>query len=412
MPVRLAALAIGGIVGGAFANYLIYTGCYFPRPISPWADPDKEAPPRKATDRVPLLGWLGLRREASIHGRGFWIRPILIEVAMAIGLPLLYWHETQSVGILPAAFATAAGAFEPWATQIFFGHVLLVTLMVAATFIDFDETTIPDVITVPGTIIALIMMSCSLKWLLPAVGGPAGAPLLVHVTYEFPWPPADPKWQGTTGLWLGLGIWSGWCFALANRRVILRHGVAKAVEYFMAGLTRRYNWQLLLGIWLVGFFAIIGVHKWGGTHWEGLFTSLVGLAVGGGVVWAIRIVASLAMNAEAMGFGDVTLMAMVGAFCGWQTAVLAFALAPFTAIAIVIVQFVLTRNRSVPFGPYLCAGTLLTIIYWDEVYLGWFSRNFNLLGPIVLPGAAAMLGLMGVMLFISRMVKQVLRGSA
>ena len=64
--------------------------------------------PKKArrgpvSDRIPILGWFGLRREASIHGSGFWVRPILIEIGVAISLPLIYWFETQSGLLLPAA---------------------------------------------------------------------------------------------------------------------------------------------------------------------------------------------------------------------------------------------------------------------------------------------------------------------
>ena len=141
-------------------------------------------------------------------------------------------------------------------------------------------------------------------------------------------------------------------------------------------------------------------------HWHGLFSSLVGLAVGGGIVWAIRIVASGAMRVEAMGFGDVTLMAMIGAFIGWQGAVAAFFLSPFAAIAIIIVQYIITRNPRVPFGPYLCAGTLLTIIFWDRVYNGAIAPNFGLLGNMILWMCLSLLGLMGGLLFVWRLIKE------
>ena len=57
--------------------------------------------------------------------------------------------------------------FEARATQIFFAHAILVVLMVAATFIDFDEQTIPDVITIPGTLIALIIASSTVFAFMP-----------------------------------------------------------------------------------------------------------------------------------------------------------------------------------------------------------------------------------------------------
>ncbi len=84
-----------------------------------------------------------------------------------------------------------------------------------------------------------------------------------------------------------------------------------------------------------------------------------------------------------MGFGDVTLMAMIGALVGWQCALLAFFLAPMTAIAIVLVQFVFTRQPAIPFGPYLCAGTLVTIFGWDLLW-NQAASQYVMLGSILL----------------------------
>ena len=416
IELRMIVLALLGIAGGAFANYLIYTWSYFPRPISPWAPPHTDAPPRESRDRIPVLGWFGLRREKELHGRGFWVRPVLIELAMGIALPALYWYEALSSDLIPAGLpAGFAAQFEPWGTQIFFGHAILLVLMVAATFIDFDEQTIPDIITIPGTIIALILASCSLTWFLPGfVPAAAGGGVILPITFEHPWVtlPWAPvgKWAGQTGLMTGLAIWSGWCFALADRRVILRKGFAKAIEFFFAGLVRYRTWILLVGIWVVGLIGITIVHAIGGTYWWGLFSALVGLAIGGGIVWGIRIVASVSLGVEAMGFGDVTLMAMIGAFLGWQASLISFFLAPFTAIVIVIIQYAVTRNRAVPFGPYLCAGTLLTILYWDAFYTNWLARNLMMMGPWVMWFGLGLLVIMGVMLFVWRIIKESILG--
>ena len=110
------------------------------------------------------------------------------------------------------------------------------------------------------------------------------------------------------------------------------------------------------------------------------------------------------MRREAMGFGDVTLMAMIGAFLGWQAALLTFFLAPFTSIVIVLVKLLITGEKETPFGPYLSAGAVLTVVFWPRLF-AWFEPNLNILGPMLLPFAAAMLGLMGVMLFVMQIVK-------
>jgi leader peptidase (prepilin peptidase) / N-methyltransferase len=104
----------------------------------------------------------------------------------------------------------------------------------------------------------------------------------------------------------------------------------------------------------------------------------------------------------------VTLMAMIGAFVGWQAALIAFFLSPFAAIVIVLVRYVVTRDAYTPFGPYLCAGMILTILWWDRLYSGWLVNNLLLMGPVLLWFSIAMLGLMAVMLFVWRHIKRLL----
>ena len=184
------------------------------------------------------------------------------------------------------------------------------------------------------------------------------------------------------------------------------------MKHFVNGLFHYGFWKFLAAIWLLGGLGIFYVWSVGGEHWKGLFSALVGLAVGGGVIWAIRIVATWALNMEAMGFGDVTLMAMIGAFLGWQAAVIAFFLSPFAAIVIVLVRYIITRDAYTPFGPYLCAGTLMTIYFWDRIYNGWLAGNLLMMGPMLMWLCLAMLGLMAVMLFVWRHIKMaLLRGA-
>ncbi|MCA9135272.1 MAG: prepilin peptidase [Planctomycetales bacterium] len=405
IPARLVLLSIIGLVLGVIANLAIYRFAWQPRSIGPWGPKHEKAGPRQTIDRIPIVGWFALRRESGIHGSGFWIRPLLLEIAMAISVPAYYWFVTQTGLLFPAPLRNAAAitAYEPWMTTVFASHLVMISLMVAATFIDFDDQTIPDELTVPGTLIALALGAMSMNVFLPAL--PMKAPL-APMAFQMPFPAPGPQWFGPTGWWTGIGIWTGWCFALANRRWITRRGIGKALEYFFASLLRDGRWPLLLGIWIVGGIGIRIVFGFKGASWIGLLTALVGLAVGGGVVWAIRIVGSVAMRREAMGFGDVTLMAMIGAFIGWQGAVMSFFLAPIAAIAIVLVYFIITRNSEIPFGPYLCVGTMLSIFGWDRLVNGWFLGNLAILGPFMLWLFVAMTGIMGVMLYFWRIFKE------
>ncbi len=190
---------------------------------------------------------------------------------------------------------------------------------------------------------------------------------MTETTFNVPWPFED-KWMGGLGLLTALAIWLTWCFSLLERHLVLRRGLVRAFGYFIHGIRRRSHSKWVGVMAAMGACVVLGAWTVGGEPFRGLLTSLIGLAVGGGSVWAVRIVASAALRQEAMGFGDVTLMAMIGALVGWQCALLAFFLAPMTAIAIVLVQFMFTPSAGIPFGPYLCAGTLVTIFGWDLIW--------------------------------------------
>ena len=66
-------------------------------------------------------------------------------------------------------------------------------------------------------------------------------------------------------------------------------------------------------------------------HWHGLAWSLAGLATGAGVTWLARSISSLLLGQEALGFGDVMVMGLIGSFLGWQPVLIVFLLAPLCA---------------------------------------------------------------------------------
>lgn len=411
--VQAIALATVGLCGGALANHAITTWCWLNRPSSPWADGSKwkfdepqsaiqrSLPHRTWLDRIPVCGWWRLRRESTLYGRGHWVRPLLIELGLAAALPIVH-AAYFSGGLLPVdanpATVTACG---PWMTWLFINHAWLLVVMVAATFIDFDERTIPDSLTLPGTLLALTMASISPLVFLPGVNVNGLSPVTVNSPGRL-----LTSWMSSAGLVTCLFIWSVFCFALADRRWIARRGFRKAVDYFVARLFRHWTWKLLLGIWIGGCVGILVVYQLRGLHWLGLSTALAGLAVGGGMIWAIRLIGKLALGREAMGFGDVTLMAMIGAVIGWQASIAAFFLSPIVAIVFVLGRFLVTRDGSTPYGPYLCAGTMLTIAFWDPIYNGNLSMTLLMLDGALLWFAGAMLLLMLAMLWVMRLAKE------
>ena len=126
------------------------------------------------------------------------------------------------------------------------------------------------------------------------------------------------------------------------------------------------------------------------------------------MIWAVRIVGGHALGQEAMGFGDVTLMAMIGAFLGWQATLIVFFLAPFAALFISVTQWLLTRRRDIAFGPYLCLSACFLVVCWPFV---WEKVGHIFAMGSFIPAAVAVgLALMGVMLVGLKWLKETLLG--
>ena len=405
MGLIVAGLIVVGLLLGPFINFAIYSFAYFPRPISPWQQRPSEIGVRSWQAQLPIVGWLSRRGEAVHFGRAFWIRPFLIELSAPIALVLLFQNCMSGtfvpIGLLPISPVTL------WHQFIAYG--VLISLMTIATFIDFDERTIPDLITIPGTILGLLGSVLMSDWrlheiVLPVFPGVQGLAMPIQASSPSSW---NASWGGSFGLLIGLLFWSLWCFGMADRRWITRRGTEKAFIYFFAVLKRSPSTKLLLVLWLAGCVGLSMAYGMvGPTQWEALLSSLFGMGLGGGLVWGFRIVACWAMGQEALGFGDVTLMAMIGSFLGWQVVWIAFFLAPFFGMLFVVVVWILTRDNSLPFGPYLCAATLYVMLDWVRV---WEMCSQMFLPPeLLIPIFLVMLIALGALLWIVQTVKQAL----
>jgi leader peptidase (prepilin peptidase)/N-methyltransferase len=96
-------------------------------------------------------------------------------------------------------------------------------------------------------------------------------------------------------------------------------------------------------------------------HLDALAGSVAGLAAGGGSVFLIGWIFRVLLRKEAMGFGDVKLLAACGSFLGWQGALVALLLACVIGAVSGIVYYLLVRSRYIPFGPFLAIAALS---YW------------------------------------------------
>jgi len=107
---------------------------------------------------------------------------------------------------------------------------------------------------------------------------------------------------------------------------------------------------------------------------------LLGWFVGGGLVWGVRILGTLGFGREAMGMGDVHLLAAIGAALGWMDPIRIFFLAPFLAlgwiaISRLIAKLVRREGRELPYGPHLAAATIVVVFarpFVDELQRALF----------------------------------------
>ncbi len=424
-PARIAAAFLLGALAGSLVNFAVYRLAWNQRHIGPWSPPPPKAPPRHWFDRVPILGWLTLRREAAQSGRGFWIRPLSVELLAGAALAGLYWWYTEALGLLPPEVPHPAPPQWAWLFHGQFAlHAVLLALLAAATLIDFDEKTIPDAITVPGTLLGVTAAAVFPWGLLPDLV------LFLDMPHGF-WPqfwgllePADwpvltlaspHEWPDRLGgaprllpLAIALGCWWAWCFALMPRTWYARHGWRRAIELLLARLRREPITVYLVVLGAVGSLGILATWFVGGLHWKGLLSSLVGLAVGAGLIWIVRIVATWVLDREAMGFGDVTLLAMIGSFLGWQAAVMVFFLAPFAALAVTLCVIVFHRESEIPYGPYLCLPVVFLLIRWPALWEA--TAHVFILGGWLAAVFLVCIALMGLMLSVWRRIRDALFG--
>jgi len=109
-----------------------------------------------------------------------------------------------------------------------------------------------------------------------------------------------------------------------------------------------------------------------------LTTQFMGFVGLGAIFWAIRYVGALAFKKEAMGLGDVKFAAMAGWVLGWDIGIVSMFMAFLTAtllFTILIPAKIIDRKQQVPFGPFICVGIWLGLI-WGRDVIDWYLNMF------------------------------------
>jgi leader peptidase (prepilin peptidase) / N-methyltransferase len=204
MALAIAFAAVGGLLVGSFLNVVAYR---LPRGESlthPRSRCTSCGAQLRAVDNIPVVSWLALRGRCHHCGAAISARYPLVEA---------------STGVLYAAVV----ATQDDAARIVLG-LLLVTALVPITLIDVDRRIIPNRITGPAAVAALVAVAAlDTDFLVEAiVAGLAGGGffLIAALLYPRGMGMGDVKLAGVLGLYLGRAVAPAILIALVTGVVV------------------------------------------------------------------------------------------------------------------------------------------------------------------------------------------------
>jgi leader peptidase (prepilin peptidase)/N-methyltransferase len=307
---------------------------------------------------IPLLSWLFLRGRCAKCGGRIAFQYFGVELLTAL-LFLAVWH------------------FFPW--QVAVAYWVFVSILIVATFVDFEHFIIPDQITIGGTLAGIIasflvpeLMNADTRWaaLVRSVLAAALGYVILWIVLEggkiafgkkrveldaptpFTWTRHGEDADFVVGE--ERSLWSDY-FARENDRLLLHCDDAKIDQRTFGSevLEFHYNRVRIGG----DEFVLDTVDQISGVARE------------------------LEIPREAMGRGDLKFLAAIGAFLGWR-GVLFSIFAGSVAGSIVGLGTLLIGKRvwsaKLPFGPYLAFGALLWM-FFGQKFVQWY---FQFISPI------------------------------
>ncbi len=354
-----------GLLVGSFLNVVIYRVPRGESIVSPGSHCGSCGAPVRPYDNIPLLSY------ALLGGR---CRNCKTKIS------LIYPAVELLTAVLFLAIIFKSGPVQTAAAEMAF-----VAVIISLIFIDARHQLLPNVITYPAFLLMLVMVGV-IAW----PGWQAGHQLFHHFGL-FISPPA----------WLLHPLLGAFLIATAAPLfwIIDRMDDVLFSKYFAwdekpteaapeetsseAQAQQRHDRAIRMTIWL-GIAGAIGWAVSGYVKSEPAFTSAqtylinawIGALVGGGLIWLLRAAYFYTRGMEGMGLGDVKMMAVVGAFLGWQSAILVIILGSLLGS---IVGLALARRSSqglktaLPFGVFLGIASLVAL-FAGVPLIQWYVR--------------------------------------
>jgi leader peptidase (prepilin peptidase) / N-methyltransferase len=102
----------------------------------------------------------------------------------------------------------------------------------------------------------------------------------------------------------------------------------------------------------------------------GIVASVLGLLLGGGLLWFMAWLSPYLFGKEGMGGGDIKLLAMIGAFLGWEpvllTVLVGASVGSITGLSLIALKR-LHRDQYLPFGPFLALGAIVAMFFFHDL---------------------------------------------
>ena len=110
-----------------------------------------------------------------------------------------------------------------------------------------------------------------------------------------------------------------------------------------------------------------------------LLGAILGALVGGGSLWIVGDAWKRLRGVEAMGLGDVKMMAAIGALMGWRLTLLSIFLGAFSGALIGSIIILRQKDRDfqaqIPFGIFLGIGSIVSLLFGERL-ISWYLATF------------------------------------
>jgi leader peptidase (prepilin peptidase)/N-methyltransferase len=147
--------------------------------------------------------------------------------------------------------------------------------------------------------------------------------------------------------------------------------IASVIDLKMGIIPDEISFWGILIAWALSFFFPLLQHET--VARLALANSVLGMLASAALLFLAATLGEVIFKKECMGGGDLKLLAMIGAFLGWEKAILAFLISPILSVPVALIARFLYKRESIAFGPYLAFGGLIAFVVGDSIIHYFFG---------------------------------------